>query len=212
MPDKQKLSLWEHDGEYSIRLGPIELMSTHHKSSEERLGEVGCAHIRTKPKASVLIGGLGLGFTLRSVLSQVPKDASVVVADLVAQVIDWNLNPDYKLSADCLADSRVTTHLGDVVLLINQSTNRFDSILLDVDNGPEALVTAGNWRLYDRYGLGKLHGALRPGGKVAVWSAGPPGEFQSLMSSCGFKTDIHPVRSHKNSGSHHTIFLGTRIR
>lgn len=212
MPDKQKLSLWEHDGEYSIRLGPIELMSTHHKSSEEKLAEVGCAHIRTKPNASVLIGGLGLGFTLRSVLAHVPKDAAVTVAELVPEVIEWNRNPEYKLSTDTLADARVTTHLGDVVQLINQSTGRFDSILLDVDNGPEALVTAANWRLYDRHGLGKIWAALRPGGKVAVWSAGPPNEFETLMANCGFKAEIHKVRSHKNSGSHHTIFLGTRIR
>lgn len=207
-PEGKTLSLHEHDGRYTIRINGIDLMSTHQHASEEKLAELACAHIRTKPGARVLIGGLGFGFTLRAALASVPADASLVVAEIMGAVICWNANPAFHLAAAVLADPRVKTVQRDVADVMKEERAGFDSIILDVDNGPAALTTASNGSLYRRSGLLLAKSALRPGGCIGYWSAGADPAFAKLMSGVGFAVDVQRARAHATSGGWHTLFLG----
>jgi spermidine synthase len=207
-PDGKTISLHEHDGSYFIRVDGVPLMSTRQHTSEERLAELACAHVRGVPGARVLIGGLGFGFTLRAALNALAPDATVVVAEILAAVVEWNRNPAYPLAADAMADPRVTVLQRDVGEVIRESREEFDSILLDVDNGPAAMSTAGNQRLYDPAGLRSTRAALTFGGCAAFWSAAPDPEFPKLMARAGFAVDVQHVRARGNSGARHTIFLG----
>jgi spermidine synthase len=207
-PDGKPMSLEEHDGTYSIRVDGAPLMSTRQHGSEEKLAEWACAPARDKAGARVLIGGLGFGFTLRAALAVVAGDAVVVVAELLGAVIDWNRSPDFPFAAAALADPRVQVAQADVGDIIEQSRASFDSIILDVDNGPGALSVVGNHRLYDVGGLRRARAALRPGGCFGVWSAAPDPEFERRMAEAGFRVAARPCRAHANSGRRHTIFLG----
>jgi spermidine synthase len=209
-PDGTPISLFEHDGVYSIRAGAVELMSTRQHSSEEKLAQLACGHVRGARGAHVLIGGLGFGFTLRAALAVVGPDATVVVAEILAAVIGWNRNPAFPLAADALADGRVNVLQQDVGEVIRGARGSFDSIILDVDNGPAALSTAGNQRLYTEDGLRAIRGALRPGGCAAFWSAAPDRVFERLLAGAGFAVVVERCRAHGNSGSRHTLFLGRR--
>ncbi|HEY0778614.1 MAG TPA: hypothetical protein VGD56_11670, partial [Gemmatirosa sp.] len=180
-PDGTVLTLTRHDGAYRIQAGGVELMSTRHSHSEERFAELVCAPLREVPGARVLIGGLGLGFTLRAALRALAGDAQVVVAELVAAVIEWNGNAEYGLAADALADARVTVRHADVADVLRESLRAFDAILLDVDNGAESLTTAGNARLYRDAGIRAAAGALRPNGRLAYWSAGADPAFETAL-------------------------------
>jgi len=211
MPDGQTISLNEHDGGYSVRIEGAELMSTRRHASEEKLAELACAHAAGIRGARVLIGGLGFGFTLRAALSALRSDAAVVVAEIQAAVIAWNRNPSLPLAADAMADARVTVLQEDVGQVIWKNPGGFDSIVLDVDNGPAALSTEGNRRLYDLEGLTMARGALRPKGCLAVWSAGPDAAFGKLLARAGFVVDVERCRAHAKSGGWHTVFLG-RVR
>ncbi|HEY2018462.1 MAG TPA: hypothetical protein VGH38_33380 [Bryobacteraceae bacterium] len=206
-PDGKTLSLAEHDGSYAIRIDGAELMSTRRHASEEKLAELACAHVGAIRNARVLVGGLGFGFTLRAALSMVAVDAIVVVAEILAPVISWNRNPEYPLAADVLADPRVVVRQQDVADAIRESPGGFDSIILDVDNGPVALSAAGNDRLYDPAGLKMARKALRPGGCVAFWSAAGDDVFAERLARAAFTVDVKRVRPHPNSGARHTIFL-----
>ena len=148
-------------------------MSTRRHGSEERIADLACAHARAVRGAHVLVGGLGFGFTLKAALAALAADATVLVAELLPAVVAWNRDASFPLAATALADPRVTVMERDVGELIRQAPARFDAIILDVDNGPAALTTAGNGRLYDFAGLQDARAALRPGGCVAFWSAGP---------------------------------------
>ena len=208
MPDGNTLSLHERDGRFTIRVAGIDLMSTHQHASEEKLAELACAHIRTKPGARVLIGGLGFGFTLRAAMAAVSKDASLVVAEIMPAIISWNINPAFDLSVDLLTDPRVETLQRDVADVLKEEPGGFDSIILDVDNGPAALSTAANGMLYRRSGLLLAKNALRPGGVVGYWSASADPAFARLMNNAGFDVEMQKCRAHATSGGWHTLFIG----
>jgi spermidine synthase len=207
-PDGKTVSLEEHDGSYTIRVDGTALMSTRQHGSEEKLAQLACAHVKDRRRARVLIGGLGFGFTLQAALAALAPDANVVVAEILAAVIVWNRTPAFHLAADALADARVSLLQKDVAEVIRREPGGFDSIILDVDNGPAALSTEGNSRLYDDAGLRRARGALRPDGCVAFWSAGPDPEFQRRLTRAGFLVDAEACRSRASSrGRRHTIFL-----
>jgi spermidine synthase len=211
-PDGKTISLHEHDGSYAIRVAGIPLMSTRQHASEEKLAELACAQVRGIRHARVLIGGLGFGFTLKAALAAVAADATVVMAEMLGAVIAWNRNPAFPLAAAWLADPRVTVlqqDVGDVIRdVIRKAGGSFDSIILDVDNGPAALSASGNGRLYDYTGLRNARAALRPAGCLAVWSVAPDPAFEKLMTQAGFSVEVHRCRSHGSSGRWHTLFLG----
>jgi spermidine synthase len=207
-PDGKTISLHEHDGSYFIRVDGVPLMSTRQHASEERLAELACAHLRDVRDARVLIGGLGFGFTLRAALAALPDDASVTVAEIFAAVIEWNRNPAFPLAADAMADRRVRIVQSDVAEVIRGAHHEFDSILLDVDNGPAAMSTASNSRLYEYAGLQAARAALRPGACAAYWSAAPDAEFAKLMARAGFTVEVQHSRARGNAGARHTLFIG----
>ena len=207
MPNGKTVSLQEHDGSYSISVDGAELMSTRQHFSEEKLAELACAHLKGKRRARVLIGGLGFGFTLQASLKALPSDASVVVAEILPAVIAWNRNPLYPLAAAALADRRVAIAQQDVAEVIRQDRNGFDSIMLDVDNGPAAVTADGNQRLYDPAGLQRARAALRPEGCLAFWSAAADPPFEKLLRRAGFQVVVERCRARPTGGSWHTIFL-----
>jgi spermidine synthase len=209
-PDGAPITLHEHDGAISIRVAGIELMSTRQHHSEERLAELACAGLGERRRATVLIGGLGLGFTLRETLRHVGADATVVVAELVPAVIAWNRNPVYRLAADVIDDPRVELVSGDVADVLAESRGRFDSIMLDVDNGASGLTAAANDALYVATGLGAARAALRPRGRLAVWSAGDDRRFMARMEEAGFDVEVVKARTHPTGGSWNSIFIGTK--
>jgi len=209
-PDGTPLTLHEHDGALALRVGGVELMSTRQHHSEERMAELACAGLRDRKHAAVLIGGLGLGFTHRETLRPVAADATVVVAELVPAVIAWNRNPDYRLAADVIDDPRVEIVVGDVAEVLGESRGRFDSIMLDVDNGASGLTAAANEGLYGQTGLGAARAALKPRGRLAVWSASPDHRFVADMEEAGFAVEVVKARTHPTGGSWNSIFVGTR--
>jgi len=209
-PDGSVLALFRHDGAYSIRVDGVELMSTRRHHSEDRLAELACASLQDVRGARVLIGGLGLGFTLKAALRMLAPDARIVVAELVAGVIEWNRNLDYDLASAALADARVELRHADVAHVIKESRGRFDAIMLDVDNGAQALTTAGNAQLYQGVGIFMAIAALRPGGRLAYWSAGGDATFEASLRHAGLTVETTRVRAHNTSGGLHTIFVARR--
>lgn len=206
-PDGTPLTLHERDGMFTIRVGSIELMSNRQHHSEERLAELACEGLRGRPRGRVLIGGLGMGFTLRAALGRLGADAEVVVAELIPAVIRWNQNPAYGLGADALADPRVEVVEGDVVDVL-RGGSRFDAVILDVDNGASGLSVASNDRLYSVTGLTRAAAALRPGGCLAVWSATDDPAFAGRMGRAGFTVAVERARVHAGGGGWTTLFLG----
>ena len=209
-PDGTPITLHEHDGTLSIRAGGVELMSTRQHHSEERLAELACAGLRDRRRAAVLIGGLGLGFTLRATLGHVAADATVVVAELVPAVIAWNRDPALGLAADVIDDPRVEIVTGDVAAVLAGSRGRFDGVMLDVDNGARGLTAAANDGLYLAVGLGAARAALKPRGRLAVWSAGADPRFAVRMEEAGFAVEVVKARTHPQGGGWNAIFVGTR--
>lgn len=205
-PDGRPLTLHEHDGEYLIRVAGVELMSTRQHRSEERLAEAACGPLADTPAARVLVGGLGMGFTLRAALGLLRRDATVVVSELLPAVVEWNRKPAYRLGGDALADPRVEVVVGDVVQVIR--SQRFHAILLDVDNGPSGLSTAANDRLYSAAGVAAARTALEPGGCLAVWSAADDAGFTERLRRGGFEVAIERVHTHGTGGSRATLFIG----
>jgi spermidine synthase len=208
-PDGKTVALFERDGTYSLRVNGAELMSTRQHASEERLAELVCSGLVPGCRPRVLIGGLGFGFTLTAALRVLPPDAKVIVAELMPAVVAWNKDPAHRLAAQALADRRTSVVLEDVFAIIAAEARTFDSIMLDVDNGPDAMVTAGNDKLYRETGLSLAYGALKGGGRLGVWSARPEPQFAKLMTKVGFETEVHRVKAHENGGSWHTLFVGT---
>ena len=206
--DGKTISLDEHDGSYTIRVDGANLMSTRQHASEEKLAELACAHLKGKRGARVLIGGLGFGFTLKAALSALAPDAAVVVAEILAEVIAWNRNPSFSFAANGQDDPRVTVLHRDVGEAIRELPGGFDSIMLDVDNGPAAVIADVNNRLYNLAGLQSARAALRTGGCLAFWSAARDPAFERLMTGAGFVVDVQNCRSRENSGRRHTLILG----
>ncbi len=207
-PDGKPMTLHEHDGAFMIRIDGVELMSTRQHHSEERLAELACGHLAEASGVCVLIGGLGLGFTLRAALQRLPPDATVVVAELMPAVVSWNREPEYGLGADAMADPRVEVVTGDVADVLRKSRRRFDAIILDVDNGASGLTTAANGRLYSADGLAVAKAALKPRGCLAVWSAGDDPAFVQRMGQCGFDIRVERARTHPGGGSWNALFIG----
>lgn len=208
-PDGKSMTLHEHDGVFLIRIDGVELMSTRQHHSEERLAELACGHLKARPSGPrVLIGGLGLGFTLRAALAALGPDATVVVVELMPAVIRWNQTPDYKLGADAMTDPRVEVVAGDVTDVLKNCRGRFDAIILDVDNGASGLTAATNSRLYSSAGLAMIRSALRPDGCLAVWSADADPAFVERMGQGGFTVTVERARTHATGGSWNSLFLG----
>jgi spermidine synthase len=203
-----ELRLKQRGQEFSIMLGSNELMNSRLSGSEEALATLAHQRIAGRPRPAILIGGLGMGFTLRAALSVLPPDASVTVAELVPAVIGWARGPMAGVFQGCLDDPRTLVHQGDVGDVIRGAQGRFDAILLDVDNGPDGLTRASNDRLYDAYGLQAARDALRPGGVLAIWSSGPDEGFTRRLKQSGFSTEVVNIRANgKRGGARHVIWI-----
>jgi len=186
-------------------------MNSRMSGSEEDLATLSWERIKARPRARVLIGGLGMGFTLRAALSVVAPDTQITVAELVPDIITWARGPLAHLFDGCLDDQRVAIETIDVALAIGRSKAAYDAILLDVDNGPEGLSRDANDRLYSHAGLAKAKAALRPGGVLAIWSSHPDVAFTRRLGDAGFKAEEIRVRArHGGRGARHTIWLGIR--
>jgi spermidine synthase len=209
-PDGSVLVLYRHDRDYVIRVDGQELMSTRRHHSEEVLAEQVCAPLRDRYGARVLIGGLGMGFTLRAALGSLAPDARVVVAEIVEEIIRWNQDPDYGLAADALLDPRVELRHDDVANVLAASAGGFDAIMLDVDNGAAALTTRGNAALYREQGIRRAAAALRPGGRLAYWSAGEEPAFEAALRRAGLSVEVVRARAHPGLRTWHTIFVARR--
>ena len=208
-PDGEDMSLTRQDSEYVILASGKSLMSSRMHGSEEALATLACREVRTREAPCVLIGGLGMGFTLRATLDLLPPDATVVVAELVPAVVEWNRGPLGPLAGHPLKDRRVSVEVGDVAATLRASRRRFDAILLDVDNGPAAFTVSHNTRLYDDVGIAAARAALAAGGVLAVWSAREDRRFEQRLRYGGFTVQVERVRGRlKKGGPRHTIFLG----
>ncbi|KWV56965.1 hypothetical protein AS026_32675 [Rhizobium altiplani] len=206
-----ELRLKQRGSEFSIMLGSNELMNSRLSGSEEALATLSRDKIAGRPRPNMLIGGLGMGFTLRAALSALPADASITVAELVPAVVQWARGPMSAVFQGCLDDPRVAIHQGDVGELIRQSRAKFDAILLDVDNGPDGLTRRSNDSLYDFAGLRSARDALRPGGVLAVWSSGPDAGFTRRLRDCGFAVEAVNTRANgKRGGARHVIWLAVK--
>jgi spermidine synthase len=206
-----ELQLYQRNSEFSIIIvGGGVLMSTRTHGSEDALAELACSKIAGRSRSRVLIGGLGMGFTLAAALDHLGTDAEVVVAELVPAVVAWNRGPLGEYSGHPLQDVRATVREGDVARIIKTGRQAYDAILLDVDNGPEGLTRKGNDWLYTMDGLAASYAALRPKGILAVWSAGPDRDFMERLQKVGFKVKQVPVRAHGKKGEFHTIWISER--
>jgi len=206
-PDGTVLTLYEHDGEFVIRIGSVELMSTRRHQSEEQLGELVCRPLAEVPGARVLIGGLGLGFTLVAALRVLGGDAQVVVAEIVARVIDWNRNPAYAFASSAIDDPRVDVRPADVMDVIRENPGGFDAIMLDVDNGAESLTTKGNAALYHDDGIQRSLAALRPNGALAYWSADGDPRFLRALRRANLRVEAIDVPIYPGAKTHYTLFI-----
>jgi spermidine synthase len=202
------LTLVRHPSEYLILAGGECLMSSRLHGSEVALATLGCQHARTLAAPVVLVGGLGMGFTLRAALDILPADATIVVAELMQAVVDWNRDELGALANRPLDDPRVRVEVSDVTEVLHANRAAFDSVMLDVDNGPAALTNASNARLYREDGVAIAKASLKPGGLLAVWSASQDHPFARRLRAAGFTVRQEPVRGPtKRSGRRHTVLL-----
>jgi spermidine synthase len=209
VPGGDMLRLMQRGNEFSIMAGPIALMNSRMSGSEIALAELACDRLRSRKHCRMLIGGYGMGFTLRAALSGLRANAEIVVAELVPEIIQWARGPMDELTAGCLEDSRVRVREGDVGEIIAATRARFDAILLDVDNGPDGLSRNANNKLYTLQGLKAARSALRPGGLLAIWSAGPDAEFKNRLGHAGFAVEEVIARANKGKGGRYVIWIAT---
>ena len=206
-----ELSLYQRGDEFSIKIaGRGELMNSRVHGSEDALAEHTCARLVDCVQPQLLIGGLGMGFTLAAALRHISEQAQVVVAELVPAVVAWNRGPLGEHAGHPLHDPRVTVREVDVARILSAGQQAFDAILLDVDNGPEGLTRAENDWLYSISGLNEAYAALRPRGVLAVWSAGPDKEFSQRLRKTGFEVDEMRVRARGTKGARHFIWFARR--
>jgi spermidine synthase len=206
----QELRLKRRGSEFSIMLGTNELMNSRVSGSEEALARLACERIGDRTAISMLIGGLGMGFTLRAALSALTASARVTVAEIVPELVDWARGPMAEIFDGCLDDPRVSVDIGDVGERIRAGREEFDAILLDVDNGPDGLSRAANDALYDAGGLAAARRALKPGGVLAVWSSAPDSAFTARLKRAGFAVEEKAARAHAKRGARHVIWLASR--
>jgi len=206
----KSLILYRGKDDFSIKiLGGFELMNTRKHASEDALGSLPCKRLKQTDTARVLIGGLGMGFTLAAVLKEVGAQAEVTVAELIPEVIEWNRGPLGLFSGMPLDDPRTHIHVGDVAKLLRTSHACYDVIALDVDNGPEGLTKRANDWLYSMTGIAAAQDALSPTGILAYWSADPDPAFHDRLRCCGFMVDEVSVFAHGKKGTRHTIWLAS---
>jgi spermidine synthase len=206
-----ELRLMQRGAEFSMMLGANELMNSRLSGSEEALATLACRRIEAVKRPHLLIGGLGMGFTLRAALAVLGPEARILVAELVPAVITWARGPMAELFGDSLDDARASIRSADVADVIQSHDSAFDAILLDVDNGPEGLIRKANDALYDPKGLKAIRRALRPGGVLAVWSSGPNPPFSKRLCDAGFAVNEVAVRATaKRRGAHHVIWFATK--
>jgi spermidine synthase len=209
LPQGGELRLMRRGHEFSIKLGVAELMTSRLFASEAALATLAAEKLTDRPKPRVLIGGLGMGFTLRAALCGFGAEARIVVAELIPAVVRWARGPLAELFGGCLDDRRVELVEADVALLIRAAKPPYDAILLDVDNGPEGMMQPANDHLYSTRGLAAARAALRPGGVLAVWSQGPDRAFATRFEKAGFLVEAKRVRAGGvHGGSRHVIWLG----
>jgi spermidine synthase len=212
VPGGEELRLFRRDRDFMIVLDRNELMNSRMSGSEEQLATLACARLKNRTNPRLLIGGYGMGFTLRAALEVLPKGASVVVAELVPEIIAWARGPMAELTAGGLDDARVTVVEGDVAAVISSARGTYDAILLDVDNGPDGLTRTGNDGLYSASGLAAAKAALVRGGIFAVWSAGDDPAFTRRLNANGFAANPTRVRARSNGkGAQHTIWMAERL-
>jgi len=208
-PDGTVMKLMRRDDEYVILADGATLMSSRMHGSEEALATLACRRLRIIERPSVLIGGLGMGFTLRAALDLLSLDATVVVAELVPAVVEWNRGPLGALAGHPLKDARVRVKIADVGATLHSGAGQFDAVLLDVDNGPSAFTDSSNAELYDERGIAAARAALKVDGVLAVWAAREDGKFEQRLRAGGFDVQVQRVRGRLNRGGpRHTIFLG----
>lgn len=208
--DGLELRLYRRGDEFSIKAGNSELMSSRVHGSEDALAELACKRLSNRTRPRVLVGGLGMGFTLAAALRELGNDAEVEVAELVPTVVAWNRERLSALAGHPLDDQRVAVHEGDVGKLIRSEKNTYDAILLDVDNGPEGLTRKENDHLYSPGGLTAALAALKPKGIFGVWSISPDQHFYKKLQKAGFSVDEIRVRTRGHRGARHIIWLGTK--
>jgi spermidine synthase len=208
-----ELRLMRRGAEFSIMLGSNQLMNSRLSGSEQALATIACGRLKALERSHLLIGGLGMGFTLRAALAVLGPGARVVVAELMPAVLKWARGPMAEMFGSSLTDPRVSIREVDVADLIRSSRSTFDTILLDVDNGPEALAREANNALYGVRGLRAAHTALRPGGVLSVWSSGPDLKFAKRLRDAGFEVDELKVRANgTRGGARHVVWIATRAK
>lgn len=204
-----ELTLFQHDKDFLLTADGDVLMSTRLRHSEEQLA----VHALPAPArdSSVLVGGLGMGFTLRAALDRSADGARVVQVELVPAIVEWNNGPLGSRTDYPIKDSRVEVVVDDVLNVIRNGRGKFDAIILDVDNGPSAMVTPQNEQLYHQESLRSCHQALKPGGRMVVWSANEDGGFAKRLAANGFKVSVHRCKGSRGKGSpSHVIFVGQK--
>ncbi len=207
-PDGSWLELRRHDDEYVIAADGYDLMTSRQHGSEDAMMSLACPE--PGADACILIGGLGMGYTLRATLDLLPPTGEVVVAELIPEVVEWNRGPLGALCNHPLDDPRTTIAEGDVARVIRDSERRFDAILLDVDNGPDALTQRSNHWLYTPLGLAAAYRALKPKGALAIWSVGDEPTFEPRLRAAGFAPETHRITAHGKRGKRQIVFIGRR--
>ncbi len=205
------LVLAQRDAEFVIRIGPDILMSSRSRGTEEILAELACARIADRAAARILIGGLGMGFTLAAALRHLQPGVRVAVAELVPAVVGWNRGPLAHLAGRPLDDARASVHEADVADVIRGQHDAFDAILLDVDNGPSGLSRVFNDWLYSHAGLRAAHRALRERGVLGVWSVAPDRGFTQRLGEAGFEAEERVARARRTKGGRHALWLAIRM-
>jgi spermidine synthase len=209
--DGGEMRLYQRDTEYSIRVGPYELMNSRVHGSEDALASLVCERLRDRQAVRVLIGGLGMAFTLAAVLEEVDAKSEAVIAELVPEVVAWHRGPLRAVSGATLDDPRVTIREEDVGKIIRASQGIYDAIVLDVDNGPRALTSKQNDWLYGPAGLRAANAALLPGGILAIWSAGPDPAFTRRLQAAGFTAEEVRVRGRgAKGGARYLIWIARK--